>query len=42
MFTCALTTGTDIPLTQNKTAKSNANFFFITFLISFKFDGQSA
>jgi hypothetical protein len=33
-FTCALTTGTDIPLTQNKTAKNNSNFFLITFLIS--------
>jgi hypothetical protein len=34
MFTCALTTGTDVPLTQNKTAKSNISFFFITFLFS--------
>jgi hypothetical protein len=34
MLTCALTTGTDVPLTQNKTAKSNISFFFITFLFS--------
>jgi hypothetical protein len=32
-FTCALTTGTDIPLTQNKTAKNNSNFFLITLLV---------
>src|SRR5439155_1821614 len=34
MFTCALTAGTDIPLRQNKAAKSSTNFFFITFLFS--------
>ena len=28
-FTCALTTGIDIPLTQNKTAKNNSNFFLM-------------
>jgi hypothetical protein len=32
----ALTTGTDIPLKQNKTAKNNTNFFFITFSNQFE------
>jgi hypothetical protein len=41
MFTCALTTGTDVPLTQNKTAKSNISFFFITFLFSDESPGDS-
>jgi hypothetical protein len=39
MFTCALTAGTDIPLRQNKAAKSSTNFFFID--LSNLFDGTT-